>query len=427
MNNAGLIFPILEIGCTLITIAILWRHPKNSPPRGLNTINVSDTNTFAQIAFFPLFIFNIVDVLVQYSSLASILTTDTAWLVVPFVLAICLFIAFIYWPIHMSLSNPNSYLGRIVGIFLIVLQMTDSIYGMITKLDYVPARLVTFYIPFYFYSLASISWLIYPPMWNKIFSIFERKNRKIFMALNLSAVALFILTGVFINLMIDLNTKLNNLSTLIEVNLAEHIVAFLIIGIFAPITAYIGMMTANYFSFRAVISDEIVIKNPDLINFESARFSFVGVFVGYQIVSFTAISWGIWLIISAIYVINLMNLLGFACKQIFLMGILPVLVLLFLNEIFRTAIGLWIYGSRYRPYPRRLSINPKRTEFNVYWEHFEYFTVFYSVLLGFIKSIGNGSKQTLYSTILWSTTPVKDGERIIDIGFMKSTEHLLGK
>ena len=320
----------------------------------------------------------------------------------------------------MAFGNQTNPYYRIIGIVLISVQIVGSVLSF--TID--PIKITTFYAPFYFYSLSSICWLMYPPIWDRFFAIFYRKNWKLFLAYHLSAVALLIATGFYIQIMINLNITLEKIEQWFGIDLGNSITANFYIGIFSPIVAYLSFLILNYLSFGRFVIDHTTISSKDILSFETSRFLFTGMFVGYQIVAFSFLSWILWTISFVIYILAVADLFGTMVKWITLTVLIPIIILLFIFEIFRTFVGIWVYGRSYRPFPRKLDNEPIHTEFNVYWEHFEYFTFFYSILLGGLNFIGNLTQQII-EDILWSTFPKHDGSRIIDIGFKTTDECLL--
>jgi hypothetical protein len=364
------IITLTSLILSVVAIPILWRRPRVKPPRGLSTSSLNDDN-IGQLLFFPLIIFNFIGYCVGYilQFIMYLSSNGLTWLVPLFLIFVSLINMLVYWPIHMCLADTQTYLSRIIGVVLISLQITTSLLSMIINDDIAPAKIVTFYTPFCLYSVLSISYLLVPKLWSRPINFMIKSNikAKLFLSIHLTAVSLLITMGGLIQLAINVNVVLAIVNVVVGLftsmfGINENLYnimtevnrAILVVGVVIPIIIYLTVIIGNCLYYKLYSLNNIVVNDCDLIDYYEAYFKFVGVFVGKQIIIFAFVCLLLWIGIIVIYSLSLVGKLWFVCERAIITFLPAYITVRVVDEIFRTIIGVWLYGSRYRPWPRKL-------------------------------------------------------------------------
>ena len=428
--------------CVFIAICYLWRQPRARTPRGLNTLKVSNA-VIAQLFFFPLIMYSLVNFYVKFVPEITILmsSNNMLWLLLPLLIFISFINAVLYWPIHMCIGDTSSYINRGMGIILILLQMTNIIMTMLSSFSSYSSLVyeqrtvmivfscLTYYVQFYAYSMAAITYLLYPPIWDQVFTYIQSKirNVKVEFAYYLSCICLLFLTGIYMSCMINFYIISQGVSAVVNwftpIDMSKYSTPFLIIGVIVPIVTYVVFMFGNYISRTMFLLDHtITVDNEDLLDYYDSAFKFVGVFIGKQCILYSLVCWLTWCVVVIIYILNLVGMLGQACKYISVTLLPPIIVLFIINEIYRTIVGIWLYGRSYRPWPRNSSRVPTGGKYNVYITHLEYFTFFLAFVLSIRESLFGGID---IKNVLMTVVPKNTKPTIIDIGYKKMDEQTL--
>jgi len=399
----------------VLGILILWRSPKAHPPLGLDTNDRSSPEALAQVVFLPLVLLQVVNVLViadeGASSLGIQLTEFTHWLSAIIIALLMLLVALLYWPVHMALGSVDSIINRCVGAIIIAFNFMYTTISLLTELvsEYIGAvTIITIYVPNVILTALAFVWLAYPPLLLPIIKWIDgRYNRKLFSAFYLCSFGMLIFIYVCYNIFSYLGF------ILVLLGLMNSQIAIFLSWL-APTIAYIIILTANIISFQQARKKNVrmAVQDSELVRVEVDRFSFVGYIIGYQLMAFTFISTIAWAI---------MTVCSFAAgplfKWLFFAVIVPIAIVQLMKELIRAAVGWWLIGPKYRPFPRQQQLPLHRRTFNIYWTHFEFFVLFNSILRGFVglfKIVLLSFIKSLLGTIM----PNPNGNSLIDTGFM---------
>lgn len=405
--------PVIEAIISVIGIIILWFNKINKPT-GLEFSEISEEKNlykFAQLLFFPIIIFNLINIIENGGLINTYLTDDTSFAAFYFLLALVLYNAVIYWPIHMAIGQKNLFMDKIIGIILICYQIIEVIINMmINQTDIV--KIITYYGPYLMINLFAISWLIKPELW--FYMLRYKGNKRLFISVLISDTALVILSRYYINIFINIIQNINSFLNILNLELNE---VYSVFAYIIPIFTTIIMIIINYITIRKNDNLPIQINNSDVLDFQDKKITYIGSFLGYQLAAYNISVWFFWIIFIIVDLIIISGIILDVLRLITLSIIVPLIISLIIQEIIRTILGIYTYGRKYRPYPRKINETPIRVDFNLFMTHFEYFMIFYSILIGFFGYLKNNLVNFFTLLLFTSTVPNKYTTRNIDIGF----------